>query len=141
MFLHRRSTNAVLPEPTGPPTPTLNTPRDVPMPVSPLSDRQMLLHDLVGERINGTGYYQSSLVEEAQLGGNTPREGQLLLHQQHGESLLPVQPRDHIADLAHDVRLDAFGGLIEHQQRRIGNQRTTNGQLLLLPAGKIATAP
>ncbi len=40
-----------------------------------------------------------------------------------------------------DVRLNAFGGLVENQQLRLEHERAADRELLLLPAGKIAAAP
>ncbi len=51
-----------------------------------------------------------------------------------------VEPHDDVADLAHDVRLDTFGGLVEDQHLGIDDQRAADGQLLLLAAGQVAAA-
>jgi hypothetical protein len=48
--------------------------------------------------------------------------------------------RMHAADVLDDAGLDAFGGLVQHQQARAGGQRAADGQLLLLAAGQVATA-
>jgi hypothetical protein len=40
-----------------------------------------------------------------------------------------------------DVRLDAFGGLVENQDRWLQYQGAPDGELLLLAAGQIAAAP
>jgi hypothetical protein len=39
-----------------------------------------------------------------------------------------------------DVRLDAFGGLVENQERGLEHQRAPDGELLLLTAREIASA-
>ena len=49
--------------------------------------------------------------------------------------------QDDVADLVDDVRLNAFGGLVEDQQRRLEHERAADRQLLLLPARQIAAAP
>ena len=54
---------------------------------------------------------------------------------------LPIQPQDDLADLVDDVRLDAFGRLVENQQRRLEHQRPPDRQLLLLPARQVAALP
>src|SRR5690606_32184028 len=68
------------------------------------SYREVFTHHLVGQVGDRAADHHAALVEDAQVRADAPREGQLLLHQQHGEALLAIQARDHIADLAHDVR-------------------------------------
>jgi hypothetical protein len=45
------------------------------------------------------------------------------------------------ADILDDRRLDAFGGLIQHQKFRLRNQGPPNSQLLLLAAAQITARP
>ena len=52
-----------------------------------------------------------------------------------------IQLEDDVADLVHDVRLDAFGRFVEDEQRRFEDERAADRQLLLLAAGEIAAAP
>ena len=92
----------------------------------------MLLHHFVGERIDGSGYYQPAVFQDPQFGAHAPRDGQLLLHQQHSQPLFPVQAHDDIADLVHDVGLDALGGLVEQQQLAIGRAMVLDPRLLIL---------
>src|SRR5262249_60480909 len=71
-----------------------------------------------------------------------PARKMKLLRDQHSRDLPAVtQVRDSAADILYDRRLDALGRLIEQQQPRPHQERTPNGELLLLPAGEIAAAP
>ena len=47
----------------------------------------------------------------------------------------------HAADVLDDAGLDAFGGLVQHQQLGARGQRAGDGQLLLLATGQVAAAP
>ena len=49
--------------------------------------------------------------------------------------------QDDAANFVDDIWLNPFGRLIENQQLRLENERPPDRQLLLLPAGKIASAP
>src|SRR6185436_2697647 len=51
-----------------------------------------------------------------------------------------AQIRDGAADVLDDRGLDALGGLVQQQQFRPHHQRPADRQLLLLPAGEVATA-
>src|SRR5438876_2960032 len=71
------------------------------------------------------------------------REAEILLDQQDGEALL-LEPRDGAADLLHDHRREALGGLIEQQEARTGAQDAPDREHLLLAArelGALALQP
>ena len=53
-------------------------------------------------------------------------------------SLPCLQEGDGVADLIDDVRLNAFGRLVEDEDLRLGEQRAADGELLLLAAGEHA---
>ena len=92
---------------------------------------------IVRELANGPGQ-RASFVQHAEIAGHTACERKLLLHQKHGEPTLAVEFQEDIANLVHDIRLNAFGGLIQNQQLRFKNQRAPDCELLLLSAGQIA---
>src|SRR5688500_15870920 len=101
---------------------------------------QVLPDEIVRELWNISARNHSALVEDPEFTRNAASERQLLFDEQHGEISLFVQTQDDIADLVNDVRLDAFGGLIEDQQAGFEHQRAPDGELLLLAAGQIAAA-
>jgi hypothetical protein len=66
----------------------------------------------------------------------------VLLHQHDGHAVAVAvgQHADHAADVLDDAGLDAFGGLVQHQQRGPAASARRDGQLLLLAAGQVAAA-
>ena len=89
----------------------------------------------------GAAGHAAAFFENAELAGDPPRERQLLLDQQHRDARVPIEPQDDVADLVHDVRLNAFGRLVQDQQLRLEHERAADRELLLLSAGEIAAAP
>ena len=58
----------------------------------------------------------------------------VLLDQEHGELLSPIELADRIEDLSHDHRREAERGLVEQQQARARHQRAGDREHLLLAA-------
>src|SRR5690606_16517502 len=82
----------------------------------------------------------STLVDHPKLARNPTCERQLLLDEQHREVRLLVELQNDVADLVHDVRLNAFGRLIQDQELRLQHQGSTDRELLLLSSGKVSAA-
>ena len=81
-----------------------------------------------------------SLFHDGKAVRGAAREVNVLLDEQHGEVLHPVQAQNHLFDFFDDVGLDAFGRLIEQKDFRFGGKRARDRELLLLPAGEHAAA-
>src|SRR5205814_9617461 len=96
---------------------------------------------LVGEPVNRTGRHAPSFFEQPEIARDTPREPELLLDEEQRDPVVATEGEQNVADLVHKVRLNAFGGLVENQQRRLDDQRARDRKLLLLAAGEIAAAP
>jgi hypothetical protein len=54
--------------------------------------------------------------------------------------LLFLEPLNDLADLGHDVRLDALGRLVQDEQLRVERERPGDRELLLLAAREVAAA-
>src|SRR3954471_11478809 len=106
----------------------------------PPSDGQVPPDQVVGQVADRARRDRVPAVENHEAAGEATRERQLLLDHQHRHTLF-MQMRDDVADLRHDVRLDALRRLVEDQQLRIQRQRAPHRQLLLLSARQIAPAP
>src|SRR3984957_17217125 len=65
------------------------------------------------------------------------RDREFLLYQQDGDAA-PGDFGDEVADLLHDQRREALGGLVDHDQLRVAHQRAANRQHLLFAAGQHA---
>jgi hypothetical protein len=59
-----------------------------------------------------------------------------VLFDQHDGVALGLERADHLGELLHDDRGQAFGDLVEQQQARAGAQDARHGQHLLLAAGQ-----
>ena len=101
----------------------------------------MALDDVVRQLVHGAGRDVSASIEHAEVLAHAPRERQLLLDEQDRQAALLVQADQHVADLMHDVRLDAFGRLVEDQEPRSEHERASDRELLLLAAGERAGVP
>ncbi|CPU63722.1 Uncharacterised protein [Mycobacteroides abscessus] len=60
----------------------------------------------------------------------------MLLDEQHGQPARVGEREDRVLDLRDDGRLDALGGLVEHEHARAGEEGARDGELLALPAGQ-----
>src|SRR2546428_9250554 len=69
-----------------------------------------------------------------------PRELEVLLDQQDRPVAFPLDPPQHVGYLVDDGWLDALGRLVEQEERRVGEQRSRDGELLLLAAGEVPAA-
>jgi len=101
----------------------------------------MLAHDIVGQCVDRTGGHTPSFLENDEVARDSSRKRELLLYEQHGHASLAIEPQDDVADLVDDVRLDAFGRLIEDQKPRLENHGSANRELLLLATRQVAAAP
>ncbi|MCY1359950.1 hypothetical protein D9M69_465550 [compost metagenome] len=61
----------------------------------------------------------------------------VLLHHDRGQAFGFAQAPDRRRQLFHDDRREAFHGLVEQQQFRVGHERAADGQHLLLAARKL----
>ncbi|MCY1310307.1 hypothetical protein D9M70_604850 [compost metagenome] len=59
-------------------------------------------------------------------------ELQILLDEYNRKAPFAIEIDEHVFDLLDDIGLDPFGGLIEQEDFRFGQQRPCNRQLLLL---------
>src|SRR6266508_2569772 len=100
----------------------------------------MFAGQIVRELVDRTARNASPLFENQEVARDAPGEAQLLLHQKQGDARCAVEREQDVADLVHEIRLNAFGGLVQNQQRRLEHQRPPNRELLLLPAREIAAA-
>ena len=67
------------------------------------------------------------------------RKVKILLYEDDGHILAASQIRNRSSDILDDRRLDALGRLIQQKQPWSHDQRATDGELLLLTAGQIAS--
>jgi len=70
--------------------------------------------------------------------GHGYREIQILFRQQHRDSLLAVEPEQHVLDLIHDRGLHAFSRFVQKQQFGSSGQSAADRQDLLLAAAEAA---
>src|SRR5437879_2622720 len=78
-----------------------------------VSDAEMEADHAVGQLVDGAARHAPAFFENAELAGHAPREGEFLLDQEHSHADVPVEREDDVADLVHEVRLNAFGGLVQ----------------------------
>jgi hypothetical protein len=95
-------------------------------------------HDFVCEFADFSGNNTAAVGEDAELAGHAARKGQLLFDEKNRETFFFVQAQDNVSNFVHDIRLDAFGRLVENQELGSQNERAADRELLLLPAGQIA---
>src|SRR5690242_5627010 len=100
----------------------------------------MTIDELTAELLDAATRRHPAAFQNAEALREPSRERQLLLDQKHGDVPLRSQLLHDIADLMHDVGLDAFGRLVQEQQLRIARERAAERELLLLAARKIAAA-
>jgi hypothetical protein len=103
-----------------------------------VSDRHALAH-AVGFHVGAAAaLHDLAALHHQVLVGQFGGKVVVLLHQHDGHGLAVGQHADDAADVLDDAGLDAFGGLVQHQQLGAGGQRAGDGQLLLLPARQVA---
>src|SRR4051794_38481144 len=100
----------------------------------------MAAHQLVAQVAHRSRRDRATAVHDDEARGDAARERELLLDQQERESLLAVQADQDVTYLAHDVRLDTLGRLVQNQELGTERERASDRELLLLAAGQIAAA-
>src|SRR5690606_40929352 len=80
-------------------------------------------------------------IHDVDVVGDLAAEIEKLFDQKNGHALLVAQELQCPADILDDRGLNAFGGFIKDEQGGAGDERSRNGQLLLLAAGEIAATP
>src|SRR3954471_21461823 len=84
----------------------------------------------------GPGQRDQAIDHDIAAMGELERMVGVLLDDQHGQAVLPVQSADRIENLARDQRRQTERGFIEQEQARTAHQGATDGQHLLLAAGQ-----
>src|ERR1700751_3854631 len=87
------------------------------------------------------GIFDYPAVHHREIVAGLAGKVEILLNQDDRDVAEIAQIGDRATDVLDDRGLDAFGGLVEQQQFRTHHQRATDGELLLLAAGEVATAP
>src|SRR2546427_2510352 len=104
------------------------------------SDAQQRADRIDIERLPLALQGHDALVHDVEPVADRPRELEVLLDQQDRSVALPLDPPQHVGDLVDDGRLDALGRLVEQEERRGGDQRPRDVELLLLAAGEVTPA-
>jgi len=77
-----------------------------------------------------------ALVQEQHAVADLPREAHFVRHHQHGAAL-PGEHPHHAQHLAHQLRVQGAGRLVEQDDLRLHCQRAGDGDALLLAAGQV----
>src|SRR5688500_10585436 len=107
------------------------------------SDSEIFLHAAHVRLELGPGdpVDHATVLDDVVAVGDGLGEAEVLLDQQDGKAL-GLELRDGAADLLHDDRREALGGLVQQEQARTGAQDPGDGEHLLLAARKLgALAP
>src|SRR5580704_2229031 len=94
--------------------------------------------EVLRQLLHGARRDHGAPVHQEESLAHAARERQLLLDEKDRYLLLRVEPLYHVAELVDDARLNPLGGLVEQDALRIERERTPDGELLLLTAGKVA---
>src|SRR5258708_25666570 len=78
----------------------------------------------------------ASFFQHVMTVGYLAQRSDVLVDDKDGKSFR-FQLRDRAVDLGADERREAFGGLVEDQEARVGHQRAADGEHLLLAAGEL----
>ena len=90
---------------------------------------------------SGTLRDDTTAIHEVEVMTDVLDEGQVLLdHDDRDLQFIDELVQD-LANLLDDVRLDPFGGLVEHQHLGTTDQGARDRELLLLPSGQISSHP
>jgi hypothetical protein len=80
----------------------------------------------------------AAVLQHVAVVGHVERHVRVLLHQQDGRAVLPVDAHDDLEDLLRQLGAQAQAGLVEQDHLRRGHQGACDGQHLLLAAGQQA---
>ncbi len=92
-------------------------------------------------RLARAGIHDGAAVHHGEIVAELECKVEILLDQHGGDLAEVAQIRDGATDVLDDRGLDAFGRFVEQQRARPHDQRTTDCELLLLAARKVAAAP
>src|SRR5437899_1647376 len=101
----------------------------------------MVAHHVIRQLVDGSAGHAPAFFEKTEVARHAACETELLLHEEHGHAQFPIELENDVADLVHQVRLNALGWLVQNKEGRLEHERASDRQLLLLAAGKVATAP
>ena len=103
-----------------------------------LLNRHVSLDEFVRELGDRSFRHDFAFLQQRKPIGSAPRERNVLLNQNHRDTVLAVQPHDHGLDLLNDVGLNALGRLIQKDDLRLRQQGSSDGKLLLDASGEKA---
>src|SRR5690606_8216091 len=118
---------------------------DVPvaLPATLLAQAQVELLDVgvLPELGRRTLEHDPALLHDVAVVGDLEGAPGVLLHDEHGEAALLVEPLDVAEDLLHQQGRQAQGRLVEHEQLGPRHQRPADGEHLLLATGQVPGDP
>src|SRR6266576_6080612 len=98
----------------------------------------MLFDNIVVEVRGGALGYNGAAVHDVKTGADVEAEVEVLLDKEDADFAFGFDFQNGFANQVNDVRLDAFGRLVEDEDFRIGQERAGDGELLLLAAAEDA---
>src|SRR5437879_2608982 len=83
------------------------------------SDAEMVAHDLIRQLVDGSAGDAPAFFEKTEFARHAARETELLLDEEHGHAHFPIQLENNVADLVHEIRLNALGRLVQNKEGRL----------------------
>ncbi len=99
--------------------------------------RRSSISGCIEQLLAGRAVDDASAIEDDRFARERKREACVLLDDDDRELLRSDELRDHLHQVLHDDRRQAFHRLVEKEQLGIGHERAGNREHLLLAAGKL----
>src|SRR5580704_13655982 len=89
---------------------------------------EVFFHHVVGEGGDGARESDGAAIHGVETVGHVAAEINVLFNEEDGKSAFMPEAFQGFADFLDDGRLDALGGLVEHEKLRAGEQRAGDGE-------------
>src|SRR5882724_2702757 len=99
-------------------------------------DGEVFVDHVVGEFGHRSVCDHASVIDHEERVSEPSGHPDVLFGQEKRDAELAIEGKQGLADLVHDIRLDAFGRLVEQENLRIDGKRTGDRELLFLSAGQ-----